>query len=305
MGPASVGGPAADRLARAGGDDRRNRACGSGYGINLNSSDIAALAYGEVPVRLADEARSRAARSFAHAVQISAERMVCGRSTGVGANRDIAIDDANAHALALLRSHATSAGPLRSPERIRAMLAVRLDQLAAGVSGAAPDLLDGLVVMLSANALPPVREVGSIGTGGLPALAVTVLALLGEVPASTALLAPVACGQKDAMPVINSNAAAIGDAALAHVSLASLSRSAITLAALTFAAVDDNPEAFAEVVERATPFSGAREMYGRPRSHRRHRFGGTPATKARLWHRSWGVPAESHRSVRLWTSGFA
>ncbi|MFF3707917.1 aromatic amino acid lyase [Streptomyces phaeochromogenes] len=229
-------------------------------GINLTSSDIAALAYGETSVRLADEARSRAARSFEHAVQISSERMVYGRSTGVGANRDIAIGDANAHALALLRSHATSAGPLRSPERIRAMLAVRLNQLAAGGSGAAPDLLDGLVVMLSANALPPVREVGSIGTGDLPALAVTILALLGEVPTSNSLLAPVACGPKDAMPVINSNAAAIGDAAITHASLASLSRSAIAVAALTFAAVDGNPEAFAEVVEQVTPFSGAREV---------------------------------------------
>jgi histidine ammonia-lyase len=229
-------------------------------GINLNCSGIAALAYRETSVRLADEARSRAARSFEHAVQVSTERAVYGRSTGVGANRDVAIDDANAHALALLRSHATSAGPLRSPERVRAMLAVRLNQLAAGGSGAAPELLDGLVVMLAADALPPVREVGSIGTGDLPALAVTILSLLGEVRTSTALVAPVACDPKDAMPVINSNAATIADAALAHASLAVLSRSAITVAALTFAAVDGNPEAFAEVVEHVTPFSGVREV---------------------------------------------
>jgi histidine ammonia-lyase len=229
-------------------------------GTALSSSDITAVAYGKASVGLADKARSRAARSFEHAVKISAERAVYGRSTGVGANRDVAIDDANAHALALLRSHATSAGPLRSPERVRAMLAVRLNQLAAGGSGASPDLLDGLVAMLSTNALPPVREVGSIGTGDLPALAVSILALIGEVPTSPALPAPVPCAPKDAMPVINSNAAAIGDAALAYTSLAMLSRAAISVAALTFTAVDGNVEAFAEVVEQVTPFSGARDV---------------------------------------------
>lgn len=245
-------------------------------GTDLSSSDITALAYGRTSVRLAEKARSRAARSFEHAVKISAERAVYGRSTGVGANRDVAIDDANAHALALLRSHATSAGPLRSPERVRAMLAVRLNQLAAGGSGASPDLLDGLVAMLSANALPPVREVGSIGTGDLPALAVSILALIGEVPTSPALPAPVDCHPKDAMPVINSNAAAIGDAALAHDSLASLSWAAIAVAALTLRAVDGNLEAFAEVVEQVTPFGGARDVC---RSMRRLVSAGTVPTR--------------------------
>ena len=112
-------------------------------GAHLTVADIAAVATRTEGVELAPAARGRAAESSEHAERVSARRPVYGRSTGVGANRDIAIADPAAHALALLRSHATSAGAPRAAERVRAMLVVRLNQLAAGGSGASPALLDG------------------------------------------------------------------------------------------------------------------------------------------------------------------
>ena len=126
-------------------------------GANLSVADIAALAAGSAAAELDPAARDRAVRSHEFAVRVSAQRPVYGRSTGVGANRDVVIDDPDRHALALLRSHATTAGPLREPQRVRAMVAVRLNQLAAGGSGVSPQLLDGLADMLAADALPPVR----------------------------------------------------------------------------------------------------------------------------------------------------
>jgi histidine ammonia-lyase len=223
----------------------------------LTAADIAAVAHRATSVELTPQARARVVASHEFAVRVAAERPVYGRTTGVGANRTERVLDPAAHARALLRSHATSAGPLRSPERVRAMLAVRLGQLAAGGSGTSPAVLDGLLAMLNADALPRIREFGSIGTGDLSALATAALALGGEGPMSNPLPFVVTLGVDDALPFLSSNAATIGDAALALVDLRRCAHATLVTAAVTFAAVDGNSEAFAEAVERVTPFAGA------------------------------------------------
>jgi histidine ammonia-lyase len=229
-------------------------------GVHLSVADIAALAAGSAPAELDPAARERAVRSHDYAVQVSAQRPIYGRSTGVGANRDVLVDDPDRHALALLRSHATTGGPLREPQRVRAMVAVRLNQLAAGGSGVSPQLLDGLADMLAADALPAVRELGSIGTADLSALALVALALMGEAPTSRPLHTQYACAPQDAVSIMNSNAGAIADAALATHRLVTLARAAVVVAGLTFALVDGNAEAFSALVETASPFAGVRTV---------------------------------------------
>ena len=61
------------------------------------------------------------------------------------------------------------------------MLVIRLNQLATDGNGISPAVLDALESMLTADALPPVREGGSVGTADLAALATTALVLCGEV----------------------------------------------------------------------------------------------------------------------------
>ena len=70
-----------------------------------------------------------------------------GRTTGVGANRElpVAADDAAAHGLRLLRSHAGGGGPLLAAEFGLATLVIRANQIAAGGSGVDPGVLDPLV----------------------------------------------------------------------------------------------------------------------------------------------------------------
>ena len=228
-------------------------------GALLRCADIVAAAHARENVSLGAEARRRATRSNEVADRIAAVRPVYGRSTGVGANRNVGIDGTSRQALALLRSHATSAGPLRTPERVRAMLIVRLNQLAAGGSGASPALLDSLLHMISADALPMVREHGSIGTGDLSALATVALALAGETPTSTPQ-PPFGFGAHDALSFMSSNAGVIGDAALACADMDLLSRAGVVVAGLTFTAVEGNQEAFSEAVERVTPFAGSRQV---------------------------------------------
>ena len=61
------------------------------------------------------------------------------------------------------------------------MLVIRLNQLAATATGSVPGVLYAFKSMLTADALPPVREGGSVGTADLAALATTAFVLCGEV----------------------------------------------------------------------------------------------------------------------------
>ena len=89
-------------------------------------------------------ALARVARSHDWAVRLRGERPIYGRSTGVGANREVEIEPSVEAAQALLASHATAAGAPRSADRVRALLLVRLNQLCAGGSGVSPQVVDAL-----------------------------------------------------------------------------------------------------------------------------------------------------------------
>jgi histidine ammonia-lyase len=224
----------------------------------LTVADLAAVAAGDLVVGVSDAVYAAVRRTREAATTLAAQRPVYGRSTGVGANKGVQVTDRAQHTLALLRSHATSAGEPREPRRVRAMLAVRCAQLAAAGSGVAPEVLEALVELLGADALPPVREYGSIGTGDLSALATTALVLIGELEPAPPRL--VRFDEHDALAFLSSNAATIGDAGLAAAELASLAQAALVVAALTFTAVDGNTEAWSLPVEAVTPFPGAREV---------------------------------------------
>ena len=88
--------------------------------------------------------------------ELSAQREIYGRTTGVGANRDLTVDEdaGPEHGMRLLRSHAGGAGDPLPTRQVRAMLLIRLNQLAAGGSGAHPRLLTALADALTAGALP-------------------------------------------------------------------------------------------------------------------------------------------------------
>ena len=144
------------------------------------------------------------------------------------------------------------------------MLVVRINQLRARWQRRVSGRPRRLAAMLAADALPYVREHGSVGTSDLPALATTALALMGEAPTTFPLSTRVELGAADALPLMSSNAATIGDAALAGADLMELARASVVVAALTFAGVDGNREAFAELcrtghaVRRCAPGAAGR-----------------------------------------------
>jgi histidine ammonia-lyase len=151
-------------------------------GASLTCAQVVFAAREDVTVAIAPEGVERARAAWRVAREVAGAQPVYGRTTGVGANRvvDVEWEDADAHGLRLLRSHAAGAGPLVAPEIVRAMLAVRLNQIAAGGSGVEPGALQALADVLNLGLLPPVPVYGAIGTGDLTALASTALCLLGE-----------------------------------------------------------------------------------------------------------------------------
>ena len=226
-------------------------------GRHLRRPDVVTVARGRPPVHLDAAGRSRAHAASELANHISAVRPIYGRSTGVGANRIVTVtDDAAGHGLRLLRSHASGAGELEPPDRARAMMAVRLNQLAAGGSGVDPRVLDALVAALDSGAIPAVHQIGAIGTGDLCALADLALALCGDRPWITGTAPVVTLSSSDALAMISSNAATIGEAVLAQADLAALLRASEVVAALSFVALGGAAEAYGSPVQNARAHPG-------------------------------------------------
>ncbi|QIK62742.1 aromatic amino acid lyase [Leucobacter viscericola] len=210
----------------------------------LTAEDVVSIAKG-ARVQVSAQARKNIEAHYETANRIAEQQPVYGRSTGVGANRTAsAAADPETHGMNLLRSHAVDAGPAVGEERTRAMLAVRLNQLLYPGSGIAPSVIDGLERMLSANALPEIRRYGGIGTGDLPALASTALALAGERPTS-ATFEPIGPIRSDsALPFMSSSAFTLGGAALISARLARVVNAAIAAFVLSAWAIQANPSAF-------------------------------------------------------------
>ena len=237
-------------------------------GTGLTCAQVCAIARDGASVTVTEEGQERARAAWHVVREVASKRSLYGRSTGVGANRlvELGNDDGTSHGLRLLRSHAGGAGPLLDPARSRAMIAVRLNQLAAGGSGVDPGLLDVLAEALNRGLIPPVHRYGAIGTADLTALASTALCLIGERPWKGGTMPPIALGSADALAFISSNAATVGEAALACDDLRHLLNASMMIAALSFLAVDGSLEPYAAAVSDSRPHPGQRAVAARLRS---------------------------------------
>jgi histidine ammonia-lyase len=228
-------------------------------GRTLTVDDVALIADDRtIRVEVDPDAMRRAEEAWKLVPELVARRPVYGRTTGVGANRDELVDAAGAleHGRRLMRSHAGGTGEQMTPSLARAMLLVRLNQLAAGRSGVHPRLLTALAAALTSGAIPSVHRTGAIGTGDLTALADTGLTLAGERPWAEGGLAPVPFDPGDALAFQSSNAATIAEAVLGCVTLGRLLRASHAVCALSYIALDGSPEAYSTVVHEARPHPG-------------------------------------------------
>ncbi|MFM9441239.1 aromatic amino acid ammonia-lyase [Streptomyces acidiscabies] len=237
-------------------------------GTALGVPDVVRLADGTARPVPGTDAMRRTAEVWDAARQIAATGRVYGRSTGVGANRgeDVPTEEAAAHGLRLLRSHAGAIGEELPARQVRAMLAVRANQILAGGAGLRPDVVTALCEALESGAHPVVNEFGSVGTGDLAALAQVGLALAGEHPwRGDGAPGPQPLDNNDALALISSNALTLGQAALAVAELRGLLEATQVVAALSLLAVDGSHEAYAAPVHAARPHRGSVEVARRMR----------------------------------------
>jgi histidine ammonia-lyase len=233
-------------------------------GRSLTCVQVREIAAGRALARLSESGVARARAAALAAADIAARQPVYGRTTGVGANRDqrVADQDLAGHGLRLLRSHAGGGGPLIAAELSRAMLVVRVNQIAAGGSGVDPGVLAPLTECINAGCHVRVPKYGAIGTGDLTGLAAAALCLLGErewLPAA-GVQPRFPLASADALAFLSSNAATIGEAAIACADLASLLRAGIAIAALSHLATGCSAEPYAAQVHDARPFPGQRTV---------------------------------------------
>ena len=198
-------------------------------GVHLALAELVRIARGGAPVALGEEAAGRVAAAADRLEQIARSGPpLYGLHTGVGAlerERDGGVDGRQE---SLLRSHAAGVGPPLRDDQVRAMMAARASQLAAGYSGVTPAALAGLVDLLNRGVVPVVPEAGSVGASDLAPLAHAALVLVGEGSARVAGavlsgraalaavgLEPVTLRGRDALALINGLAQTVAVGGLA------------------------------------------------------------------------------------------
>lgn len=227
-------------------------------GKYLTLEQVVEVARGRLPVRLATIARTQSATAYESMRRVAQQRPVYGQSTGVGSNKETMVEDSESerHGLLLLKSHAACAGPSVSDELTRAMMVIRLNQLAAGGSGVHPRLLDALAQALNKQLVPPLKRFGSIGTGDLSALATTALCIMGERPWTGGTMLAYPFESSDALAFMSSNAATLGEATLSTSFIEHQLQVGLKIAALTYIAMGGSPEAYDAQVHEARPHQG-------------------------------------------------
>ncbi|MET8615184.1 aromatic amino acid ammonia-lyase [Streptomyces misionensis] len=240
-------------------------------GRSLTIPQTAALARGTARPVIDAAARARLVEAGRVGRAVVRRRPVYGYTTGVGANRTTVVPEQSAEdfGMRLLRSHSGGIGPLVPDEQVRAMLAVRLNQLLAGGSAVSAAVADRLAQALTSGHLPRVHSLGSIGTGDLSALAELGLTLAGELPwhgGSGPAPAALRLTRWDALPLISSGALTVGQAALATDDLVRLLDRVPLVAALTLTAVRGSTEPYAAHVHTRRAHPGAQHLAARMRS---------------------------------------
>src|SRR5881398_1031296 len=153
-------------------------------GEQISLVELAAVALGGEAVHVSSIARPRilAARKLIEEI-VARDVVTYGVNTGFGKLSDVRIPHAELHQLQLnlIRSHACGIGNPLSEGEVRAMMLLRANVLALGMSGIRCEVVELLCEMLNRGVHPVVPEKGSVGASGdLAPLAHLALSLVGE-----------------------------------------------------------------------------------------------------------------------------
>ncbi len=243
-------------------------------GRELTIDNVIEVARGRRAVGLDPDAVERMRASRAVIERLVAEgATVYGVTTGFGDLADVRIEPAQTAELQrnLVRSHAAGVGDPLPDEVVRAMLVLRANTLAVGLSGVRTEVAELLVAMLNAGVHPIVPSRGSLGASGdLAPLAHLALVLIGEGEATVdgagpgsgsealarAGLSPLTLGAKEGLALLNGTQLMAGLGALAHHDALRLALTADVIGAMSLEAMLGTGAAFAEQLIGARPHVG-------------------------------------------------
>ena len=145
--------------------------------------DLIAIARNGAQVQLTTDAEKQMIKSR-HLIEqwVQQERRIYGITTGFGALSDIAITKGDTRQLQknILMSHAAGVGKPFDEQTVKAILALRIKDLARGHSGIRLSTVQQLVAVLNWGVCPVIPEKGSVGASGdLAPLAHLSLVLIG------------------------------------------------------------------------------------------------------------------------------
>jgi histidine ammonia-lyase len=233
------------------------------YEVSLNGAEAA----------LAAEARARMIASRAVIEKIvAAETTAYGVNTGFGDLAEVRIssDQIRTLQINLVRSHACGVGASLTEPETRAIIVLRANALAKGLSGVRPALVETLCAMLNQRVHPVIPSQGSVGASGdLAPLAHLALVLIGEgevvfngqrMAGGEALrkagIAPLELEAKEGISLLNGTQGMLALLALALREAQILVDTADVAAALSLDALRGSPAAFDPRIAAARSYPG-------------------------------------------------
>jgi histidine ammonia-lyase len=252
-------------------------------GQTLTLEDLERVARG-AHVTLCPEAKTRmdASRSLVERIAAGTEP-VYGINTGFGALAETQVgkDDLQTLQRNLVVSHAVGVGEPFDAEQTRALMALRANVLARGVSGVRPEIVERLIEMLNLRLHPHVPCKGSVGASGdLAPLAHLAMGLIGEGRGrqgdgpwtsmsdllATAGLEPVVLAAKEGLGLTNGTQAMLAVGSLALLQAERLADLADITGACSLEGLLGTNAPFDELIMQARPHPGQAQVARRLRA---------------------------------------
>lgn len=253
-------------------------------GESLTVEDVVAVAHGDpgAPrVELSDSARdvTVTVRRYVEEHWLSPDSPpMYGINTGLGRLMDVRVpsEDLDRFQRLIVNAHSSGIGEPLAIDEVRALLLLRVNALAKGMSGVRVECLDRLLAMLNLGVHPVIPWQGSVGASGdLAPLAHMVSVLIGHekaeavyqgvrMPARQALAAAglepdFGLAPKDVLAMINGSTISLASAILSLHEAELLARTADVAHSLTLEAVRGEVAAYDDRIQRARNADGQQE----------------------------------------------
>jgi histidine ammonia-lyase len=244
----------------------------TGNDLTFDQLYSVALHHETVALSPASVTRMKASRAVVDRL-VAANQTAYGINTGFGklASVRISAEQVRQLQINLVRSHSCGIGaPLSIPET-RAMMLLRANALAKGLSGIRPAVVETLCAMLNAGVHPVIPSQGSVGASGdLAPLAHLAQVVIGEGEAflkheklsggealQRAGIEPVALEAKEGLSLLNGTQGMLALLSLALLEADTLADTADVAASLSLDALRGSPGAFDARIMHARAYAGA------------------------------------------------